>query len=185
MASSHGGHSPEFFSELVLFCTVMSFEKECEFEHEDLASNSSGKRRMICDATKACCEWVRGLLDYLERGEVSNVLQRLRKIKKGSVEARAKLDDLIKYFDKHRERMRYAALRKAVIQARCRPPGMRWSVEGANAMLRLRCAWASGRLDDIFQPTSDELGSSPLCATSCRMTFSYPTLDAPFELPTY
>lgn len=128
------------------------------------------------DATKACCEWVRGLVDYLERGEVSNVLQRLRKIKKGSAEARAKLNDLIKYFDKHRERMRYAAFRKAgmligsgaiesvhnwVIQARCRLPGMRWSVEGANAMLRLRCAWASGCWDDIFQPAADNPNLAP------------------------
>ena len=116
------------------------------------------------------------MVDYLERGEVSNVLQRLRKIKKGSAEAKAKLEDLIKYFGKHRERMRYAAFRKAgmligsgaiesvhnwVIQARCRLPGMRWSVEGANAMLRLRCAWASGRWDDIFQPAPDNPNLAP------------------------
>jgi hypothetical protein len=119
------------------------------------------------DPTPACCEWVRGLVDYLERGEVGNVLQRLRKIKKGSAEALEKLADLIKHFEKHRERMHYAACRKAgmligsgaiesvhnwVIQARCKLPGMRWSVEGANAMLRLRCAWASGKWDDIFEP---------------------------------
>jgi hypothetical protein len=38
-----------------------------------------------------------------------------------------------------------------VIQARCRLPGMRWSIEGANIMLRLRCAWASGRFDEDFE----------------------------------
>jgi hypothetical protein len=128
------------------------------------------------DVTNACSQWVRGLIDYLERGEVSNVLQRLRKIKKGTNEAKEKLADLIKYFEKHTDRMRYAAYRKAgmligsgaiesvhnwVIQARCRLPGMRWSVEGANAMLRLRCAWASDHWDDIFKPSADNPALAP------------------------
>jgi hypothetical protein len=119
---------------------------------------------------RACCAWVSGLLDYLERGEVSNVLQRLRKIKGGSRAARDGLRKLIKYFEKHRSRMRYAWCRKHkmligsgaiesahkwVIQVRCRLPGMRWSLAGANAMLRLRCAWASGRWDDIFRSECD------------------------------
>jgi hypothetical protein len=113
----------------------------------------------------ACRDWVAGLVNYLERGEVGNVLQRLRKITKGSAEAMKKLKDLVDYFEKHRERMHYARFRKAglligsgaiesvhnwVIQARCRLPGMRWSVAGANAMLRLRCAWASDRWDGVF-----------------------------------
>lgn len=116
--------------------------------------------------TRACCQWVDGLLEYLKRGEVSNVLQRLRKIKKGSKEARDKLRKLINFFDKHRNRMRYAWFRKHgmligsgavesahkwVIQVRCKLPGMRWSLPGVNAMLRLRCAWASDRWDDIFR----------------------------------
>jgi hypothetical protein len=37
-----------------------------------------------------------------------------------------------------------------VFQPRCRLPGMRWSVAGANAMIRLRCSWASDRWDDDF-----------------------------------
>ena len=106
------------------------------------------------------------MVDYLDRGEVGNVLQRLRKIKRGTPEALEELEDVIKYFDKHRERMHYARFRKAglaigsgaiesvhnwVIQARCRLPGMRWSVAGANAILRLRCAWANGRWDAVFE----------------------------------
>lgn len=116
--------------------------------------------------TRKCIAWVDGLLEYLNKGDVSNVLQRLRKIKKGSHEARKELKNLIKYFTKHRDRMRYAWCRKKqmligsgaiesvhkwVIQVRCKLPGMRWSSSGANAMLRLRCAWASERWDDIFK----------------------------------
>jgi hypothetical protein len=117
-----------------------------------------------------CCTWVRGLLEYLYRGEISNVLQRLRKITGGSATARDELRKLIAYYDLHRDRMRYATHRKAglllgsgavesahqwVIQARCRLPGMRWSVAGINAMLRLRCAWANGRWDEIFAATRE------------------------------
>jgi hypothetical protein len=123
-----------------------------------------------------CRDWVQGLVDYLERGEIGNVLQRLRKIKGGSAEARDELRKLIDYFDDHRERMHYAAFRKDgmligsgavesvhkwVIQARCRLPGMRWSLAGANAMLRLRCAWASGRWDDVFRSSRSAPASNP------------------------
>lgn len=120
--------------------------------------------------TPACRRWVDGLLDYLKNGEVSNVLQRLRKIKTGSKEALTELKKLIKYLEKHRHRMRYGWCRKHkmligsgaiesvhkwVIQVRCKLPGMRWSSAGANAMLRLRCAWASDHWDDIFKPEEE------------------------------
>jgi hypothetical protein len=116
--------------------------------------------------TRKCRIWVDGLLDYLQRGEVSNVLQRLRKITGGNRETREALRKLVDYFEKHRNRMRYGWCRKHrmligsgaiesahkwVIQVRCKLPGMRWSLAGANAMLRLRCAWASGRWDDVFR----------------------------------
>lgn len=126
--------------------------------------------------TATCSAWVDGLVDYLERGEVGNVLQRLRKIKRGSPEALKKLGDLIEYFDEHRDRMHYARFRKSglligsgaiesvhnwVIQARCRLPGMRWSVAGANALLRLRCAWANDRWDAVFQSDAEPADQSP------------------------
>lgn len=126
--------------------------------------------------TPACRDWVKGLIDYLDRGEVGNVLQRLRKITGGSAEARKELGKLIEYFDVHHERMRYGAYRKAgmligsgaiesvhnwVIQARCKLPGMRWSIAGANAMLRLRCAWASGRWDGIFASGPPQEAADP------------------------
>lgn len=114
---------------------------------------------------KTCAAWVHTLLDYLAEGKVANVLQRLRKLKKLSERAADDVRKCIEYFDDHSERMRYAWCRKQgmligsgavesvhrwVIQARCGLPGMRWSVAGLNAMLRLRCSWASGRWDDDF-----------------------------------
>jgi len=113
---------------------------------------------------KACIRWVKPLLADLRAGKVANVIQRLGKLKcKGK--AAEEIAKVKGYFETHRKRMRYAWLRENdmligsgamesvhawVIQARCRLPGMRWSVAGANAMLRLRCAWASGRWDERF-----------------------------------
>ncbi len=113
----------------------------------------------------ACITWVSPLLDHLAEGRVANVLQRLRKLQPSSDAACEEVRRCINYFDAHRRRMRYAWFRKHdmligsgaiesvhswVIQARCRLPGMRWSLDGANAMLRLRCSWASGHLDEDF-----------------------------------
>jgi len=42
------------------------------------------------------------------------------------------------------------SVHKWVIQARCKQAGMASSEQGINAMLRLRCVWASGRWDEIF-----------------------------------
>lgn len=119
---------------------------------------------------KACVEWVSPLLDDLSDGKVANVLGRLRKLRPKSASAKDEVRKCIKYLKEHQKRMRYAWFRKQnmligsgaiesvhawVIQARCRLPGMRWSVLGANSMLRLRCAWASGRFDEDFRSATD------------------------------
>jgi len=114
---------------------------------------------------KACKKWVDGILKYLKAGKVANVIQRLQRLKNLSVEAQKVVDNGVVYFEKHRARVRYAWFRKRglligsgpiesihawVIQARCCLPGMRWSLKGANIILRLRCSWASGRWDEDF-----------------------------------
>ena len=114
---------------------------------------------------KVCVDWVCPLLDDISAGKVANVLCRLRKLRPKSDTAKEEVRKCIKYFKDHQQRMRYAWYRKHdmvigsgaiesvhawVIQPRCRLPGMRWSLAGANAMLRLRCAWASGRFDEEF-----------------------------------
>lgn len=119
---------------------------------------------------KDCAQWVNSLLDYLAEGKVSNVLQRLRKIKNVSKATMDVLEKGVKYFETHRKRMHYKDFRNRkmtigsgamesvhawVFQPRCRLPGMRWSVDGANAIIRLRCSWASGRWDDDFAKIAD------------------------------
>jgi hypothetical protein len=114
---------------------------------------------------KACIQWVSPLLDDLFEGKVANVIQRLRKLRPSTDNARDEVRKCIEYFDAHQKRMHYASFKKRglligsgaiesvhawVIQARCRLPGMRWSQDGVNAMLRLRCSWASRRFDEDF-----------------------------------
>lgn len=115
---------------------------------------------------KDCAAWVRPLETLIHEGNVSNVIQRLEKLSSLSSETKKLVDKCVKYFDSHRKRMRYSFFRKHdlligsgamesvhawVIQPRCRLPGMRWSVPGVNAMLRLRCSWASGTWDEDFR----------------------------------
>lgn len=114
---------------------------------------------------KACAAWVQPLLDDLAEGRVANVIQRLRKLRKLTGTTAEVVHKCADYFKTHQTRMRYSWYRKNslligsgpiesvhawVIQPRCRLPGMRWSVLGANAMLRLRCSWASDRWDEDF-----------------------------------
>jgi hypothetical protein len=124
---------------------------------------------------KACVDWVNPLLDEMSDGKVANVLGRLRKLRPKSETAKEEVRKCIKYLKDHQQRMRYAWYRKQnmqigsgaiesihawVIQPRCRLPGMRWSILGANAMLRLRCAWASGRFDEEFASAADSAAAT-------------------------
>lgn len=125
----------------------------------------------------ARAKWIDGLVSYLADGNVSNVIQRLQKLQRGkSGELFDEIRKCLDYFTEHRGRMHYARYRKAgmtigsgaiesvhkwVIQARCKQAGMAWSEEGVNAMLRLRCVWASGRWDEIFAPAAVAAGENP------------------------
>jgi hypothetical protein len=118
-----------------------------------------------------CTRWVRGKLDQLAEGRVANVIHGMSRMKNLKGTAAEEVRKCIGYFKKHQRRMRYAFFRDRglligsgaiesvhgwVIQARCRQPGMRWSTTGANAMLRLRCAWASGRWEEEFSQAAKQ-----------------------------
>ncbi|MFH2005300.1 MAG: ISKra4 family transposase [bacterium] len=128
-------------------------------------------------AVTARAKWVDGLVKYLADGKVSNVLQRLQNLRRGKTgELAEELDRCIKYFEEHRKRMHYRQYRDAgmtigsgaiesvhkwVVQARCHLAGMAWSEVGLNAMLRLRCLWASGGWDDEFRRTDTAAAELP------------------------
>ncbi len=119
-----------------------------------------------------CQRWYAAREAELDAGDIESLIERLhvhsdRPDPLTSCEAAA---DGERYFGNHRERMRYARFRaeglctstgvleaacKTVIGTRLKRPGMHWSLPGANAIIALRCAKLSGRLDTYL----------PRCAT--------------------
>jgi hypothetical protein len=102
----------------------------------------------------------------LDDGNIERIVQEatllLPKDPKDGKEART----AIGYFEKNKERMRYAEFRdrglfvgsgvveaacKHVIGQRLKQSGMEWSVRGANAIIALRCAEASNRTEDYWE----------------------------------
>lgn len=113
-------------------------------------------------------EWVRSRALRLLRGEVAQVIkgmgQSATKRKLRGVRRKA-VDDAIRYFRRNRKRMRYDEyLRdglpiasgavegacKNLIKDRMERSGMRWTIRGAEAMVRMRALYLSGDLDDYW-----------------------------------
>lgn len=107
----------------------------------------------------------------LDAGDIERLVQRLRvhslrPENRPSCEVAGKCAD---YFEHNREKMRYGKLKaagictstgvleaacKTVVGTRLKRPGMHWSVLGGNAIIALRCAKLSNRLDPFLQRRS-------------------------------
>lgn len=96
----------------------------------------------------------------LKQGKLLTVIDRIQGLSIKSKTAQAKREKLLKYFRDNAYRMRYDAYREAgymigsgpieaahrsVVQKRMKLSGQRWSSQGAQPMLNLRCAFKSGR----------------------------------------
>jgi len=103
--------------------------------------------------------------DALDDGDVETLVREARdalpKDPQAAQEARKEID----YFEKNKERMRYATFKgrglfvgSGVIEAACKnligkrlkQSGMEWTVRGANAIIALRCTTLSGRQEDYW-----------------------------------
>ena len=107
-------------------------------------------------------EWARARCDDLEEGRFAELLATLRPHVEECEAFRLGLG----YFETNRERMRYDEFRaeglcvgsgvveagcKTVVGARCKRSGMRWTVDGVNAILALRSCVISGRYEDYWE----------------------------------
>ena len=107
-------------------------------------------------------QWGKARRDELDQRGADPVIAALRQHASACDEARKNLD----YFTANRERMAYPTFRakrlcvstgvvegacKSVIGNRLKRGGMHWTVDGANAIIALRCATVSNRFDDYWE----------------------------------
>jgi hypothetical protein len=102
----------------------------------------------------------------LEKGKISQLVSALRALKPDSPEVAEKIRSEADYFERNAQRMRYPKFRrqhlfvgsgvieagcKTVIGSRLKQSGMFWTVEGANAIIALRCSYLNGRFEDYWE----------------------------------
>ena len=110
-------------------------------------------------------EWAEAGCEALAEGRLDDLLSILR--------SGAQCEDVRQcadYVERNRERMQYADFRaqgltvgsgvveagcKTTIGARLKRAGMHWTVEGANAIIALRCCYLSGRFEDFWERRSE------------------------------
>ena len=102
----------------------------------------------------------------LDKGKIEKLVTALRSIQSTYPEVAEKIRCEADYFERNAERMRYPKFRrehlfvgsgvieagcKTVIGSRLKRSGMFWTVQGANAILALRCCHLNGRFEDYWE----------------------------------
>ena len=111
-------------------------------------------------------QWMENRRAELDEGNVEDVIIAIKQL---SAKSRAHKDLCVRemgYFEKNKERMRYAEFRKnglfvgsGVLEAGCRSvigqrlkqSGMHWTVEGANKIIALRCSIMSNLWENFWE----------------------------------
>lgn len=104
--------------------------------------------------------------DALDEGGIETIVQQAQTFLPKDPAAAKDPRGEIGYFEKNKERMRYATFKnqglfigsgvveaacKNIIGQRLKQSGMEWTVRGANAIIALRCAIQSGRFEDYWE----------------------------------
>lgn len=110
--------------------------------------------------------WTKARRKELDQGKVERVIEAIRNLCPSTETQEKTLQGEIAYFEKNRERMRYAEFRKqglfigsGVVEAGCRcviglrlkQSGMHWTVKRANHVIALRCCILSARWEDFWE----------------------------------
>lgn len=111
-------------------------------------------------------KWAEDRRMELDDGNVEDVIKAIEALATLPEYNRELCEREIGYFDKNKERMRYADFRKrglfvgsGVMEAGCRTvvgqrlkqSGMHWTVSGANSIIALRCSLLSNRWEDFWE----------------------------------
>lgn len=110
--------------------------------------------------------WTQRRYEELDSGRFADLLRAVRRHADRSEEARK----CFQYLHHNRERMRYPKFEaeglctssgvieagcKVVVGTRLKRAGMHWTVQGANAIIALRCSILSGRFQDFWERRSE------------------------------
>jgi len=113
--------------------------------------------------------WMARCLNRLERGKVEALVKILRESSPRTMDLAKTVTNEAEYFARNAERMRYPQFRKqglfvgsgvveagckTVIGARLKRSGSFWTVDGANAIIALRCCRLSRRFEDYWASRS-------------------------------
>jgi hypothetical protein len=124
------------------------------------------KRAVFGEDSSQGVRWAQGWRDRLYEGKVDGCIQALRRLKPRTKEGRECVRKVIGYYQGNRARMRYDEFRrngyfigsgvtesscKRLVGARLKQSGMRWSREGAQAILQLRTTVLNGRWDFLWR----------------------------------
>jgi hypothetical protein len=125
-------------------------------------------------------EWYEAALARLFWGEVHGVIWGLQRMKPTDAQAAEEIGKLIRYLQRHQERLDYRFARKGgypmgsggiesankfICHVRLKRSGAWWYVTNANQMLALRCAKYNGTFDRVFDPyrrrSHEDSGQTP------------------------
>jgi hypothetical protein len=124
--------------------------------------------KVIFGHSEAGKEWIQQRYEELDAGRLHSLVQALHPYAGLYEEAR----ECIRYLWNNRRRMRYPKFHqqglctstgvveagcKVVIGTRLKRAGMHWTVQGANAIIALRCSKLSGRFEDFWERRSDQM----------------------------
>lgn len=122
--------------------------------------------KLVCGPGASAFRWVKAQSDELKKGDVENVIVAIKQLKPRNQSVREEIEKTLGYFENNRSRMRYAEYRaqglfvgsgvikagcKTIVGQRLKQSGMRWTVEGANAIIALRCCQISGRWEEFWE----------------------------------
>lgn len=111
-------------------------------------------------------QWTEERRMELDQGDVGKVIAAIKKLSPLCNETKKLVEREINFFEKNRDRMRYAEFKKqklfvgsGVLEAGCRTvvgqrlkqSGMHWTVNGANNVVALRCSCLSNRWEDYWE----------------------------------
>ena len=149
--------------------------------------------------------WVEPLNQLLVNGQITRLVRRLRQLRDSiprrgpnTQAKRTVLDEQLAYFTERQAIMRYGEYRAAdlvlatgVIEGACRYvvaerldcSGMRWSLEGAQAILQLRCIELNGDWERFIDWTATRTGEAMIAGETVqiRRTVPKPIAEQPLD----